>query len=125
MSDPFASALLRLASGANELCEHRADQTSVFDDEASERLSQRYEAAVSAFTDAFGDPSRDAFRFPDLEVECAACWERPGKILYAAVSLEDNTRLRTLIVGVRRARDLERIPADSDWWSRPAWGTTR
>jgi hypothetical protein len=100
MSLSFSEALARLTTDAGVVCRFRVGSAS-FDDEAEwERLGAEFDEAARAFTAAYGAPLAGPCDYPGQDVDRSACWLVAGKVLYALLTLEDNTRIRWLTLGV-------------------------
>lgn len=99
--------LQRCESGA---CKHRIGWASFADEDDYDQLGQQFDEAVAAFTASDGEPIHPTPRFPDEYVERAACWQRGTMILYVLLAFEDNTRIRTLTIGLARPGTVVQLP---------------
>jgi hypothetical protein len=102
LRDSFAEVLDRLRSPACGACRYEFGPASCFDDEGYGRLGALYAEAVAGLTATDGPSLEPTPTFPGVDVEQAACWRRGGGVLYALLSRGDNTRLRSLTLGLAR-----------------------
>ncbi len=93
------SQLQRRESG---VCQHRIGWASFLDEDDYDQLGRQFDEAVAAFTASDGEPVDATPRFPGEDVERAACWKRGAMTLYVLLAFEDNTRIRTLTIGLAR-----------------------
>ena len=102
MVQPFAEVLARLRSPACGTCRHEVGTAWFLDEAEYDRLGSLFDEAVAEFTSSDGPPLDPVPRFPGLDVERAACWRRGEAVLYVVLSWGDNTRCRSLTLGLAR-----------------------
>jgi hypothetical protein len=98
----FSEIVASLQTASAGVCEHLVGSASFVDEGDYEQLGLQYDDAVAAFTRSDGTPVEPTPRFPGLDVERAACWRRGDLTLYAVLTFGDNTRIRTLTLGIAR-----------------------
>jgi hypothetical protein len=102
MEIPLTEILTSLKSPACPVCRYHFGPASCFDDDEYEKLGAMYDEAVSTLTAALGSQFDPIPSFPGECVERAACWQRGNEVVYAILTFADNTRYRSLILGVAR-----------------------
>lgn len=100
MDASFQELLESLKSPACGICRRVWGPASVFDDEEYDALGTMYEEAVAAFTESDGKPLQPTPKFQSEDVDRAECWRRGDQMLYVLLSLEDNTRICYLKIGL-------------------------
>lgn len=96
----FRLVLAKLLSPACAVGRHRIATASCFDEAEYHQLGAWFDEAVAALTAVYGPSITPQPAFPGEEVECAACWRDTDRVLYTLLSWGDNTRYRTLTLGV-------------------------
>ena len=96
----FRSVLDKLLSPACAVGRHRIGTASCFDETECGQLGAWFDEAATSLTISYGPPIQPQPAFPGEDVDRAACWRDGDRVLYALLSWDDNTRYRTLTLGI-------------------------
>jgi hypothetical protein len=96
----FHQVLNQLLSPACGVCRHHIATASCFDEIGYDQLGAWFDEAVVALNGVYGMPIQPQPSFPGEDVERAACWRVRDRVVYALLSWGDNTRNRTLTLGI-------------------------
>lgn len=99
-TNQFRAVLIKLSSPACGVCRHQIATASCFDESEYDQLGAWYDEAVDSLTAVHGSPMRPQPAFPGEHIDRASCWRDGDRVLYALLSWTDNTRYRTLTLGV-------------------------
>lgn len=108
MKADFAEILSQMRAEKVFAGRHLIGSSSIGEEEEYDRLGNLFEQAVRDLSAVHGEPIQPSPQFPGLEVEKAACWQSDNKILYALLTLEDNSRIRNFLLGAARRGEVVR-----------------
>lgn len=94
------AVLTRLSSPACAVGRHQIGTASCFDEAEYDQLGAWFDEAVAKLTGVYGSPIQPQPSFPGEHVDRAVCWRDGDRVVYALLSWSDNTRYRTLTLGV-------------------------